>query len=99
MRVKLRETARTMWIAKVLLETNGDMEAERSTERSAGGIAKVDKKSGRMAAEGLIGRRHHGHAVVIELNSRKSTLAASQRRVLVISFMARSRSALHRRHR
>ena len=54
---------------KALAENDGDIEAAIDWLR-AKGIAKADKKSGRTAAEGLIGIACAGHrAVVIELNS------------------------------
>jgi len=60
---------------KALGETNGDMEAAIDWLR-AKGIAKADKKSGRAAAEGLIGITSTGTtAVVIELNSETDFVA------------------------
>ena len=60
---------------KALGETNGDMEAAIDWLR-AKGIAKADKKSGRAAAEGLIGIAAKGtKAVVIELNSETDFVA------------------------
>ena len=60
---------------KALGETNGDMEAAIDWLR-AKGIAKADKKSGRAAAEGLIGIASSGtKAVVIELNSETDFVA------------------------
>lgn len=60
---------------KALNETNGDMEAAIDWLR-AKGIAKADKKSGRAAAEGLIGIASAGtKAVVIELNSETDFVA------------------------
>ncbi|MCO5733922.1 translation elongation factor Ts [Rhizobium sp. SSA_523] len=60
---------------KALTETNGDIEAAIDWLR-AKGIAKADKKSGRTAAEGLIGIAGAGHkAVVIELNSETDFVA------------------------
>jgi elongation factor Ts len=60
---------------KALAETNGDMEAAIDWLR-AKGIAKADKKSGRTAAEGLIGVATMGHkAVVVELNSETDFVA------------------------
>ena len=53
---------------KALAETGGDMEAAVDWLR-AKGIAKADKKSGRTAAEGLIGVASEGtKAVVVEVN-------------------------------
>ncbi|MCM2472264.1 elongation factor Ts [Rhizobium sp. CG5] len=60
---------------KALLETNGDIEAAIDWLR-AKGIAKADKKSGRTAAEGLIGIASAGtKAVVVEVNSETDFVA------------------------
>jgi elongation factor Ts len=60
---------------KALAETNGDMEAAIDWLR-AKGIAKADKKSGRTAAEGLIGIASSGtKAVVLEINSETDFVA------------------------
>lgn len=60
---------------KALAETNGDMEAAIDWLR-AKGIAKADKKSGRTAAEGLIGIASAGNkAVVVEVNSETDFVA------------------------
>ncbi|PII38785.1 elongation factor Ts [Sinorhizobium meliloti CCBAU 01290] len=60
---------------KALAETNGDMEAAIDWLR-AKGIAKADKKSGRTAAEGLIGIASSGtKAVVVEINSETDFVA------------------------
>lgn len=60
---------------KALAETNGDMEAAIDWLR-AKGIAKADKKSGRTAAEGLVGIASAGtKAVVVELNSETDFVA------------------------
>ena len=60
---------------KALAENNGDMEAAIDWLR-AKGIAKADKKSGRTAAEGLIGISTAGtKAVVVEVNSEPDFVA------------------------
>ncbi|HEV7434092.1 MAG TPA: translation elongation factor Ts [Pseudorhizobium sp.] len=60
---------------KALAENNGDMEAAIDWLR-AKGIAKADKKSGRTAAEGLIGIASSGtKAVVVEVNSETDFVA------------------------
>ncbi|XUY28027.1 translation elongation factor Ts [Agrobacterium sp. rho-8.1] len=60
---------------KALTETAGDMEAAIDWLR-AKGISKADKKSGRTAAEGLIGIASAGHkAVVVEVNSETDFVA------------------------
>ncbi len=63
---------------KALQETNGDMEAAIDWLR-AKGIAKADKKSGRTAAEGLIGVAADGsRAVVVEINSETDFVARNE---------------------
>jgi len=58
-----------------LTETNGDMEAAVDWLRKKG-IAKADKKSGRTAAEGLVGVAADGNsAVVVEVNSETDFVA------------------------
>lgn len=60
---------------KALAETSGDMEAAIDWLR-AKGIAKADKKSGRTAAEGLVGIAGAGtSAVVVEVNSETDFVA------------------------
>ena len=60
---------------KALNETDGDIEAAIDWLR-AKGIAKADKKSGRTAAEGLIGVATLGHkAVLVEINSETDFVA------------------------
>ncbi|MDF2374100.1 MAG: translation elongation factor Ts [Rhizobiaceae bacterium] len=60
---------------KALMENNGDIEASIDWLRSKG-IAKADKKSGRTAAEGLIGVAADGNkAVVVEVNSETDFVA------------------------
>ncbi|WP_174800794.1 translation elongation factor Ts [Martelella limonii] len=60
---------------KALAETDGDMEAAIDWLR-AKGIAKADKKSGRTAAEGLIGiASGDTEAVVVEVNSETDFVA------------------------
>jgi elongation factor Ts len=63
---------------KALAETNGDMEAAVDWLR-AKGIAKADKKSGRTAAEGLIGIVSAGtKAVAVEINSETDFVARNE---------------------
>ena len=58
-----------------LAETNGDIEAAIDWLR-AKGIAKADKKSGRTAAEGLVGvAAGENKAVVVEVNSETDFVA------------------------
>ena len=70
-----RTGAGMMDCKKALAETNGDMEAAIDWLR-AKGIAKADKKSGRTAAEGLVGIASAGtSAVVVEVNSETDFVA------------------------
>lgn len=63
---------------KALTENNGDIEAAIDWLR-AKGIAKADKKSGRTAAEGLIGISGAGtKAVVVEVNSETDFVARNE---------------------
>jgi len=60
---------------KALQESNGDMEAAIDWLR-AKGIAKAGKKSGRTAAEGLVGvAAHRSKAVAVEINSETDFVA------------------------
>ncbi|RFC62422.1 elongation factor Ts [Fulvimarina endophytica] len=77
---ELREaTGAGMMDCKTALnETNGDMEAAIDWLRTKG-IAKADKKSGRTAAEGLIGVASNGDtAVVVEVNSETDFVARNE---------------------
>ncbi len=74
---ELRETtgAGMMDAKKALTETNGDMEAAVDWLRTKG-LAKAAKKSGRVAAEGLIGVSvNDSRGVAIELNSETDFVA------------------------
>ncbi|MEL6435468.1 MAG: translation elongation factor Ts [Pseudomonadota bacterium] len=74
---QLREAtgAGMMDCKKALQETNGDVEAAIDWLR-AKGIAKAEKKSGRTAAEGLVGVNGAGtEGVVIEVNSETDFVA------------------------
>ncbi|MEO0542556.1 MAG: translation elongation factor Ts [Pseudomonadota bacterium] len=74
---QLREAtgAGMMDCKKALQETNGDLEAAIDWLRSKG-IAKAEKKSGRTAAEGLVGVKGAGNeAVVVEINSETDFVA------------------------
>ena len=63
---------------KALQENNGDMEAAVDWLR-AKGIAKADKKSGRTAAEGLVGLAVDGsRAVAVEINSETDFVARNE---------------------
>ncbi|MEO1001312.1 MAG: translation elongation factor Ts [Pseudomonadota bacterium] len=60
---------------KALTETDGDMEAAKDWLR-AKGITKAEKKSGRTAAEGLVGLAvRDGKGVVVEVNSETDFVA------------------------
>ncbi|MBW8640462.1 translation elongation factor Ts [Hoeflea sp. WL0058] len=73
---------------KALTETGGDMEAAVDWLR-AKGIAKADKKSGRTAAEGLIGIAADGaRAVVVEVNSETDFVARNDEFQKLVSGVA-----------
>ncbi len=73
---------------KALTETGGDMEAAVDWLR-AKGIAKADKKSGRTAAEGLIGMAADGaRAVLIEINSETDFVARNDEFQKLVSGVA-----------
>ncbi|MBL4569478.1 MAG: elongation factor Ts, partial [Flavobacteriaceae bacterium] len=77
---KLRETtgAGMMDCKTALKETDGDIEAAFDWLRKKG-IAKADKKSGRTAAEGLVGVASSGKkSAVIELNSETDFVARNE---------------------
>ncbi|SMX22194.1 translation elongation factor Ts [Boseongicola aestuarii] len=60
---------------KALTETDGDMEAAQDWLRTKG-LAKAEKKSGRTAAEGLVGvSASGGTAVAVEINSETDFVA------------------------
>ena len=76
----LRETtgAGMMDAKKALTETNGDMEAAVDWLRTKG-LAKAAKKSGRVAAEGLIGVGvRGGRGVAVEVNSETDFVAKNE---------------------
>lgn len=63
-----RTGAGMMECKKALVETNGDMEAAIEDLRKSG-LAKADKKSGRVAAEGVVVHASEdGHSVIVEIN-------------------------------
>ncbi len=74
---ELRETtgAGMMDAKKALTETGGDMEAAQDWLRTKG-LAKAAKKSGRVAAEGLVGIAvEGGRGVAVEINSETDFVA------------------------
>jgi elongation factor Ts len=73
-----RTGAGMMDCKRALSETAGDMEAAVDWLR-AKGISKAEKKSGRTAAEGLIGIASGGHkAVIVEINSETDFVARNE---------------------
>ncbi|MDA9703049.1 translation elongation factor Ts [Paracoccaceae bacterium] len=63
---------------KALLETNGDLEAAQDWLRTKG-LLKAEKKSSRVAADGLIGVRvHENEGMMIELNSETDFVATNK---------------------
>ncbi len=72
-----------------LTENNGDIEAAMDWLRSKG-IAKAEKKSGRVAAEGLIGiEQSDNSAVVVEVNSETDFVAKNEQFQSISSAMLR----------
>src|SRR5512141_1504514 len=72
-----RTGAGMMECKKALVETNGDLEAAAEIMRKSG-LAKADKKAGRVAAEGVIAieRSADGRSVaVVEVNSETDFVA------------------------
>jgi len=72
-----RTSAGMMECKKALQETNGDIEAAAEYMRKTG-MAKADKKSGRVAAEGLIGIAQSADgktAAIVEINSETDFVA------------------------
>ncbi|HET8546276.1 MAG TPA: translation elongation factor Ts [Pseudolabrys sp.] len=70
-----RTGAGMMECKKALVETNGDLEAAAEIMRKSG-LAKADKKAGRVAADGLVGLAVEGtKGVVVELNSETDFVA------------------------
>jgi len=63
---------------KALLETDGDLEAAQDWLRTKG-LLKAEKKSSRVAADGLVGVRvHENEGMMIELNSETDFVATNQ---------------------
>ena len=63
---------------KALLETEGDLEAAQDWLRTKG-LLKAEKKSSRVAADGLVGVRvHENEGMMIELNSETDFVATNK---------------------
>ncbi len=63
---------------KALLETDGDLEAAQDWLRTKG-LLKAEKKSSRVAADGLVGVRvHENEGIMIELNSETDFVATNK---------------------
>ena len=77
---ELRENsgAGMMDAKKALLETNGDLEAAEDWLRTKG-LLKAEKKSSRIAAEGLVGVKvHDNQGMIVELNSETDFVATNK---------------------
>ncbi len=73
-----RTGAGMMECKKALVETNGDMEAAIELLRKSG-LAKADKKAGRVAAEGkVVEALAGGNAVLVEINSETDFVAKDE---------------------
>ena len=89
---ELREStgAGMMDAKKALTETNGDMEAAVDWLRTKG-LAKAAKKSGRTAAEGLVGVAvGEGRGVVVEINSETDFVAKNAEFQALVRDVARA---------
>ena len=63
---------------KALVETNGDIEAAQDWLRTKG-LLKAEKKSSRIAAEGLVGVRvNNGEGTIVEVNSETDFVATNK---------------------
>ncbi len=63
---------------KALLETNGDLEAAEDWLRTKG-LLKAEKKSSRIAADGLVGVKvHDNQGMIVELNSETDFVATNK---------------------
>ena len=83
-----RTGAGMMECKKALVETDGDIEAAIEHLRKAG-QAKADKKSGRIAAEGVVVVTANGtKAVVIEVNSETDFVAKDDNFLMFVSSVA-----------
>ena len=73
-----RTGAGMMECKKALVETNGDMDAAIELLRKSG-LAKADKKAGRVAAEGkIVEAQAGGNAVLVEINSETDFVAKDE---------------------
>ena len=73
-----RTGAGMMECKKALVETNGDMDAAIELLRKTG-LAKADKKAGRVAAEGkIVAAQADGNAVLVEINSETDFVAKDE---------------------
>ena len=93
---ELRETtgAGMMDCKNALSENDGNMEASIDWLR-AKGITKAEKKSGRTAAEGLIGIASTSHsAVVVEVNSETDFVARNDAFQDIVGFQSSGRGIL-----
>ena len=73
-----RTGAGMMECKKALVETNGDMDAAIELLRKTG-LAKADKKAGRVAAEGkVVSAQAGGNAVLVEINSETDFVAKDE---------------------
>ena len=78
MELRERTGAGMMECKKALVENNGDIEASIEALRKSG-LAKADKKSDRVAAEGVIvAAQEAGKAVLVEINSETDFVAKDE---------------------
>lgn len=83
-----RTGAGMMECKKALVETNGDMDAAIEDLRKSG-LAKADKKSGRVAAEGVVVHASEdGHSVIVEINCETDFVAKDDNFVQFVNAVA-----------
>jgi elongation factor Ts len=89
-----RTGAGMMECKKALVETDGDMEAAIELLRKSG-LAKADKKAGRVAAEGKIVEAQAGNkAVLVEINSETDFVAKDENFVAFANAVAKAALSL-----
>ena len=74
---------------KALVETDGDLEAAEDWLRTKG-LLKAEKKSSRVAADGLVGVKvHDNHGMMVELNSETDFVATNKEFIDLVDLILR----------
>ena len=80
---------------KALLETDGDLEAAEDWLRTKG-LLKAEKKSSRIAAEGLVGVRvHDSQGMIVELNSETDFVATNKEFIELVDLILKEGFGVH----